>query len=184
MSKAENFNRALSRRVPIDRGARAIQDGADSPGDVAGAEPDTLPMIAPSDFIALGRQCRARRKQELRDNCRSAGLSAELTVRLLNEFDSRPWRHADTIGFIETEEGAAAAVLCALRKDHPGAGEADLDALGIAPGRMLAMAAAVCGLALVQDNRSASEESPRPFDPAGAGPVARSATVTGDLRRT
>jgi len=126
-----------------------------------------LAILSPSDFLALGRQCRQERKADLVDNARSAGTAPDTILKLLNEFDSRPWRHADTIGYLNTAAGAAAAVLRALRKDRPRAKLSDLDKLGISPGRMLEAAAAVCRLRLIE-SRPRAEDHADPFARGGA----------------
>ena len=136
-----------------------------------------LAILSPSDFLALGRQCRRERKLDLIDNARRAGCAPAAILKLLNEFDARPWRHCDTIGYLNTEAGAMAAVLCSLRKDRPHAKATDLDKLGIPPGRMLGAAAAVCRLRLVE-SQPKSEEQPDPFAQGGRA----TATATGDSR--
>jgi len=150
-----------------------------------------LPILSPSDFLALGRQCRRERKADLIQNARAAGAQPDAVLKLLNEFDARPWRHADTIGYLNTGAGASAAVLRALRKDRPRASQSDLDGLGIPPGRMLEAAAAVCRLRLIE-SRPKAEGQVGPFVRAGAiagtNPPAVSLSnppiATGDSRPT
>ena len=144
-----------------------------------------LAILSPSDFLALGRQCRQERKAELISNARASGTGPDAILKLLNEFDSRPWRHADTIGYLNTEIGASAAVLRAIRKNRPRATQFDLDDLGIPPGRMLEAAAAVCRLRLVR-SPPVSEEQKDPFARGGpdAGTSPSLPIVTGDFRPT
>jgi hypothetical protein len=150
-----------------------------------------LPILSPSDFLALGRQCRQQRKGDLIQNARAAGAQPDAVLKLLNEFDARPWRHADTIGYLNTEAGASAAVLRSLRKNRPRASQSDLDGLGIPPGRMLEAAAAVCRLRLVE-SRPKAEGQVGPFAQtgvtAGASPPAASQSnppiASGDSKPT
>jgi hypothetical protein len=147
-----------------------------------------LPILCPSDFLELGRQCRQQRKTELMKNARAAGAASESVLQLLNEFDARPWRHADTIGYLNTDVGASAAVLRSIRKSHSRAGPHELDRLGIPPGRMLEAAAAVCRLKLVKS--PAMENKPDPFPSGGKVPSATAPPdswppiETGDSRPT
>ena len=64
-----------------------------------------LPKLSPSDMLRLKNRIQRERKDELRANIKEMGIAADVAVKMLNEFDSRPVDRYDVISYGLLPEG-------------------------------------------------------------------------------
>ncbi|HTK76481.1 MAG TPA: hypothetical protein VL371_14545, partial [Gemmataceae bacterium] len=114
-----------------------------------------------------GNTLRASRKAQLRTELAAANASAEETRKALDEFDRRPVRYQDVERFVNTLEGQYAAILYSLQKDAPAAGEAEFNALDLAPDEWLSVTAKLLSMQVVE--RPAEGQGPGGPLPATGG---------------
>jgi hypothetical protein len=132
-----------------------------------------LPLLSPSNFVALADRIKARKKATLEHNLAVAGITGDAAFTKLEAFDAQEVNRADVLQYILTDDGQVQAIAGAMRRLDPTATEAHVDGLVFdtaSAGRdtMLKVAGRLAGLNM--DGKAAKKkEGEAPPDPTTAG---------------
>lgn len=146
--------------------------------------PLTFKLVMASGRIAFRNAFVQDRKEKLTLSLVMLGIPLEDALKKLNDFDARAHRlqESDALGWVRDDDGQREAVILSLRRDDPKAGDAEFDALDLAPDERKRVAAAVLNVSLVKDgdgpfaDGAPAPNGTGPETPTGSGATAESPT--------